>query len=159
MTQGPYTSSLLPVEPWKYLLKPSTSLSHFGITRYACISATANVINNRVKCARHTAYSLMGAGFHGISGVCNPCLKKILDTYILSRKMYGLKVLIISPKWKKMLEASFRQMLKRIQCFPQRTANEVRYILFGILPAEALLDSKTLIFFHNIITDHDSILY
>ena len=50
-------------------------------------------------------------------------------------------------------------MLKRIQSLPQRTANEAPYILFGILPAEALLDIKTLIFFHNIITDHNSILY
>ena len=77
--------------------------------------------------------------------------------YILPRMLYGLEALIVSPKQKEMVEASFRQMLKQIQSLPQRTANEVPYILFGILPAEALLDIKTLIF-HNNITDHDSIL-
>ena len=50
-------------------------------------------------------------------------------------------------------------MLKRIQSLPQRTANEAPYTLFGILPPEALLDIRTLIFSHNIITDYGFILY
>ena len=84
----------------------------------------------------------------------------MLDTYILLRMLYGLETLSISPKNKEML-GILQKILKRIQSIPQRTANEASYmyILFGILPAEALLDIKTLIFFHNIITDHDSILY
>ena len=70
-----------------------------------------------------------------------------------------LEALIVSLKHKEMLDASVRQILKQIQSLPQRTTNEAPYILFGILPAEAQLDIKTLIFIHNFITDYDSILY
>ena len=125
------------------------------MNRNACMSATVDVINDRVKCARYTAYSLMGAGFHGTPGVCNQCPKKMLYTYTPLRMLYRLEAFIFCLKQKQMLEASFRQMLKRIQSLPQRTANEVPTILFGILPAETLLDIKTLIFY-NIITNHGS---
>ena len=79
-------STLQVIHQWSLastLLKHSTSLSHLRINRYTCISATTNVLNDRMKCARYTTYSLMGADFHGTLGVGNLCLNKMLDDCLM----------------------------------------------------------------------------
>ena len=101
----------------------------------------------------------MGAGFHGIGGVTNACLKKMLEAYVLPRLLYALESLVIKDKQKEMLDVFLRDLLKRIQALPTRTANEAPYLLMGCLPAEAMLDINTLNFFGRIITDPSSILY
>ena len=138
---------------------PSPSLTHLGINRYANPTAATDVIQDRIKTARRTACALLGAGFHGKAGVGNPCLKKMLDTYVTPRLLYGLEALLITSKQKSMLESFTRDLLKKLQCLPSRTANEAPYILLNILPMEAQLDMKILSFFGKIIADKSSILY
>lgn len=140
-------------------LLPSSHISHLGISRYANTTASNDIIQDRVKLARRTAYALLGAGFHGTSGLNNPCLKRIMDTYVLPRLFYGLESLIISEKQKKTLDEFYKGILKQIQSLPQRTPNEAPYILFNTIPAEGLLDIRTLTFLGKILSDEDSILY
>ena len=141
------------------ILEPSPTLTHLGINRYACPTASMNVVEDRTKTARRTGFSLLGAGFHGKAGLGNPCLKKMMDTYIMPRLLYGLEALIVTDKHKATLEAFTRDLLKKLQSLPPRTANEASYILFNTLPTEALLDIKTLTFFGKVIADKDSILH
>ena len=140
-------------------LLPSNQLTHLGITRYASTSASNAVIEERVKLARRTAYSLLGAGFHGTSGINNSCLKRIMDIYVLPRLFYGLESLIITDKQKKILDDFYKGLLKQIQSLPKRTANEAPYVLFDTIPAEGLLDIRILTFLGKILSDPSSILY
>lgn len=101
----------------------------------------------------------MKAGFHGTTGLTNACLKRMIDLYIIPRLLYGLESLIVTEKQKTLLETAYRDLLKRIQALPQRTANEAPYLLFHSTTAEGTLDIRTLTFFGKIINDSSSILH
>ena len=141
------------------LIEASPFLTHLGINRYATPTASMNTIKDRICTARRTAYALLGAGFHGAGGVNNPTMKKLLECYILPRLLYGLEALIVSSKQVQELEAFTRDLLKRLQALPSRTANEAAYILMNVLPIEAQLDIRTLNFFGKMLAEKDSILY
>ncbi len=147
---------------WKLgdtLLHPNKILTHLGINRYASCIASTETIEDRIKTARRTAYSLFSAGFHGISGLNNQCLKRMLDLFIMPVLLYGLESLIISDKQKSMLEEFLKDILKRIQSLPTRTANEAAYLLFNYMTAEGALDYRLLCFLGKILSDKSSILY
>ena len=71
--------------------------------------------------------------------------------------MYALESLVVTQKQMEALDVFLKDILKWVQTLPQRTANEVRYLLFGILPSEALLDINILNFFGKITIDRSSI--
>ena len=141
------------------VIRPSPLLCHLGINRYANSFSSDDLINDRIVVARRTAFSLLGAGLHGSGGINNPTMKKIMEVYVIPRLLYALESLIVTQKQKEALDVFFRDLLKRLQALPQRTANEAPYLLFGMLPAEALLDIRTLIFLGKIMGDHSSILH
>ena len=147
---------------WKLgetLVKPSKILTHLGINRYATSVASNDTIQDRITSARRVTYGLMKAGFHGTKGLANPCLRRILNLYILPRLLYALESLVVTSKQTNLLDAFLKDLLKRIQALPQRTANEAPYLLFHTIPAEGLLNIKLLSFFGKIIADDSSILY
>ena len=78
--------------------------------------------------------------------------------YIIPRLLYGLESLIVTNKQICRLEEFARDLLKRIQTLPTRTTNEAPYILFDTIPAEGLLDIKTLTFLRKMINDKSSIM-
>ena len=109
------------------------------------------MIRDRTTAARRTVYSLLGAGFHWIAGLNNPCLKRMLNTSILPRLLYALESLVVMDKHKEMLDVFLRD-LKQIQALPRQTANEAPSIILGIPTAEAALDIRILNFFGKIIS-------
>ena len=140
-------------------ITPSPSLAHLGITRYASTIAGNDLINDRITTARRTGFGIIGAGLHGIGGINNACTKKIIDTYIIPRLLYGLESLVITTKQKELLDGFLRDLLKKVQALPQRTANEAPYLLLNTITAEGLLDIKLLTFFGKVVSDNTSILH
>ena len=137
---------------------PSPSLTHLGSNRYASSCASKDTIQDKITLARRTAYSLLGVGFHGVGGVNNACIKKMLQLYILPRLLYALESLVVTQKQKNKLEDFYKDLLKRIQALPQRTANEAPYLLMGSITVEGMMDIRLLSFFGKIMSDDTSIL-
>jgi hypothetical protein len=57
-----------------------------------------NTVDENIKKARRTAYSLMSAGFHGNNGLDPSTSIHILKTYVIPTITYGLEVLIPDKK-------------------------------------------------------------
>ena len=86
-------------------------------------------------------------------------LKQYLNAFVLSRLLYALESLMVMQKQKEALDVFLKNILKRVQALPQRTVNEAPYLLFRILPAEALHDINILNFFRKLAIDSSSILF
>ena len=57
-----------------------------------------NTVDENIKKAKRTAYSLMSAGFHGNNGLDLSTSIHILKTYVIPTITYGLDVLIPDKK-------------------------------------------------------------
>jgi hypothetical protein len=139
-------------------IAPSDNCTHLGVDRYCNAITSDNFILDKVKLARRTAYSLMGAGFHGVNGLGLTTTREMTQLYVTPRLLYGLETLILNIKQREILEVYYRTLLRRLQSLPDTTAIEAIYILAGVLPVEAQLDIKILNFFGKIANLEDSTL-
>ena len=89
------------------------------------------------KPARRTAYSLMGAGFHGKSGI-KPSIKADMWRNVVPRLIYGLEVHNLRKKDILQLEAFQRRCLKQLQSMPSRTSDTASLALLGMLEKNIL---------------------
>jgi hypothetical protein len=105
------------------------------------------------------AYSLTGVGFHGVNGLEPIRTKAMVQLYIIPRLIYGLEALTITQKQRSMMDQFYRDLIRRLQSLPERTAKPAIYILLGSAPLEASLDTNTLTFFGKIATDKGSVLH
>ena len=69
-----------------------------------------NTVDENIKKARRTAYSLMSAGFHGNNGLDPSTSIHILKTYVIPTITYGLEDLIPDKK-----------NITRLDCFFKKT--------------------------------------
>ena len=139
-------------------IKQSSSCTHLGIDRYNNSITSDEFIKDKIKLARRTAYSLMGAGFHGINGLSPVTTKRMMQLYITPRLLFGLETLIINSKQRELLEKYYRTLLRRLQSLPESTAIEALYILCDTLPIKAQLDIRTLTFFGKIANQDNDLL-
>ena len=90
---------------WKVLIVKSTlGLCAWQMEESATIT--------EIKIAHRTAYGLMGAGLHGINGVCPGVALKIVNTYVMPRLTFGLKSLVLDKSEIKLLEDLYRRYLR-----------------------------------------------
>ena len=135
-------------------LGSSPSETHVGIARIAN-NTNIETVKKRVKCARQTSYSLMGAGLHGLNGT-GPMVAMIqYNTYVVPTLLYGLEALVLRTDEIQPLDKFHRKCLRYIQHRPQSTANCALYLLLGVLPIEAQIHIKVLNFFRNIIDEEN----
>ena len=104
-----------------------------------------------MKSARRTAYSLMGAGMHGLNGIGPEIAALQYATYVLPTLIYGLETLTLNPNEIKNLSTYHRKNLRYIQHLPQSTALPAVFLLLGAAPIENLLHIRALTLFRNII--------
>ena len=128
------------------------SYTHIGVTRHNNQSTNLTIaVDEAIQTARKTAYSLMGAGFHGVNGL-NPTIGlQLWEIYIKPRLLYGLECLMLRKQDMQKLNQYQRKVLKCIMHLPERTANAGVYILSGQLPIEADIDKKYLTHLMNIL--------
>ena len=78
-------------------------------------------IEGKITLGRKTAYSLMGAGLHGDSGLKATLNGHIWSTFVIPRFLYGLEVQLHKNKDIENLEKFQRKCLKQIQGLPDNT--------------------------------------
>ena len=127
---------------------------HLGVSR--SIKCTPN-IDEKVNLGRRSAYSLMGAGFHGKSGLKQSIKANMWMKYVVPRLVYGLEVLSMRKKDTTQLEAFQRRSMKQIQNLPLKTSDTAALALLGILPISACIEKNILSLFGRVVRDQSSI--
>jgi hypothetical protein len=139
-----------PVALYSKPLGESTSETHIGIVR-TDDARNQVTIASRIQVARRTAYALLGAGLHGLNGLCPTVSIHIWKTYITPRLTYGLESLVMGDGDIQQLESFYQKHIRALQHLPDSTAKPALYLLLGILPIEAVLHTRLLNFFMSII--------
>ena len=128
------------------LLSVSTKEPHLGIIRNMS-GSNMDTVKERIKSARRTAYSLMGAGLHGLNGVGPAVSMSMYNSYVIPVLMYGLEALVLTTAETEAIETYHRTTLRQLQHLPKSTAIPAIYLLAGALPAEGLCDTRVLLLF------------
>ena len=136
-------------------LDVSAEETHLGLIRTPKDTVT-KLVQDNIKKARRSAYSLMSAGMYGINGVHPRESIKLWQTFALPVLLYGLEGRRMCHTDIERLEKSQRQVLRCSMNLPTGTANAALHILTGVLPVEALLHKQTLTQFANFIRDEES---
>ena len=110
----------------------------------------SSAVNENIKKARRTLYSLMPSGCHGNNGQDPETTIHLLQTYILPILVYGMEVVLPRGKHLDCLEKFYKKYLKLLLSIPVTTADPAVYILFGTVPIEATIHKRALILFGNI---------
>ena len=129
----------------------SENTTHLGLLR---AEVNENIINidDRLRLARRTLYSLISTGVHGSNGLNPKCSYKIYQCYVLPRLLFGLEVLPLTQIQINILSKFHIRNLRRFQSLPIRTATCAVYLLIGALPLEAELHKRQLGLLYNILT-------
>ena len=113
-------------------------------------------VNENITKSRRSAYSLFGSGFHGNNGLDPESLLHIYKTYVLPILLYGMALLLPSSKPLEQLEMFQKRIIKQLLSLPTRCPDPAIYILTGILPIEAQIHLKALVFFNNVCHQEES---
>ena len=116
-------------------------------------------IEGQTTLGRKTAYSFMGAGFHGGNGLKATQNGLVWSMFVIPRLLYGLDVQLHKKKDIENLEKFQRQFLKQIQELPDNTSNSACLALLGIPPLETILHKNPLSMYVNMIRNGDYIEY
>ncbi|CAG2239659.1 unnamed protein product [Mytilus edulis] len=122
---------------------------HIGIQRAFKDSASATIEEN-LKKARRSLYSLMASGLHGENGLDPVTAISLVKTYILPVMLYGLETLLPSGKNLDLISKQYKKMLKQILSLTTNVADPAVYIISGQLPAEAEIHKRAFTLFGNI---------
>lgn len=130
--------------------------THLGLVRTPDGKVNATVSQNITK-ARRAVYAMMGSGLHGLNGLHPKASTKLWNIYILPRLTYGLESLQLTAGNIEELERFQRKTMRRIQHLPDGTSNVAVLMLLGILPVQAIVERRALVFFVSLIEDPTSI--
>ena len=131
------------------VLPTSNKATHIGICRTDDDSCKATIDEN-LKKARRTLYSLMGVGLYGENGLDPQTSMSIMNTYIIPIMFYGLEIVIPRGRCLETLNIQFKKFLKQLLSLPKTVADPAIYMISGMLPVEAQIDVKILTFYGNI---------
>ena len=124
------------------IIPEASSFIHLGLEWRA--NKTGPDIHGKIAQARKASYALIGAGMHGGNGLSPAVSRKIIDTYIVPRLLYGLEAVVLSNSEVEELSSYHRSLLRQIQSLPKYTAVEAVYLLLGTLPLEAEIHIRVL---------------
>ena len=130
----------------------STKETHLGIVRNSSCT-NMDTINDRIKKCRGQIFDLLNAGYRGYNGAGPQVTVMQYTTCIMSTLLYGLDALVLSKDEIKLLSDFHRQNLRCIQHLPKATAIAAIHLLTGVLPIEAIMDTRTLTLFRSAIDD------
>ncbi len=125
----------------------TTSTKHLGVHRDIPMKVNTE---EKINIGRRTAYSLLGAGFHGRSGLSQDVKAHIWSTYVIPRMLYGIELLPYKQSDLNKLDSFQIKTLKQIQHLPDRVAYVAATALLGILPASAQVHKNTLNLYYSI---------
>ena len=133
-----------------------SSTTHPGLNRSTkgCVN-----IEEKITCGRKTAYSLLGAGLHGKTGLKQDVKAHIWSTFVVPRIIYGIEALPFSESDLKKLDSFQVKSLKQIQYLPDRTPNVAALALLGIPPLSINVHKNSLNLLYRILTNPNSLEY
>ena len=136
---------------WTIKCEPMSSVqeaTHMGIKR----SAVSNeyTVEENIKKARKTMYSLMGPGLHGYNGLDPKTSVQFYQIYVLPTLVYGLELILPEKRLMDTLERTNKKFLKHILSLPSTTADAAVYVLTGTIPVEGVIRKRTLSLFGNV---------
>ncbi|CAC5384795.1 unnamed protein product [Mytilus coruscus] len=123
--------------------------SHIGIQKCQKNSAKLTVDEN-IKKARWSLYSLMGTGLHGRNGLDPETVITLLKTYIMPILTHGWEILLPTGSIFDTIHQFHKKIIKQILSLSQQTADSAIYTVSGMLPIEAEIHLKALTLFGNI---------
>ena len=132
--------------------------TNLGIIRTQSLKENmrANVDEN-IKKARRSAYSLFGSGFHGYNGLDIDKILHLFKIYVTPILLYGLELILPTAIDCLMQIENFqKKMLKQILSLPPNVSDIAVYILIGVLPIEPQIHIRTLSLFNNICHQSES---
>ena len=132
----------------------SVCVKHLGIYGNNKNSNMDTVLT-RIKDARRTAYSLLGAGLCGLNGSGPEVGITIYTTYVLPQLLYGLEALVLNENEIKILEHYHRRNLRHLLHLPVSTSSTAIHLLTGCPPIEAFIHIQTLALLGNIAIGHN----
>ena len=105
------------------IANPTVS-THLGLKRGTTVHDTiAETVDNNIKKARRTAYSLMASGLHGENGIDAESSLHLLKAYVIPVLLYGLEILVPKGKHLTQLERFQKKILKQVLSVPSNTAD------------------------------------
>lgn len=122
------------------------SLEHLGLNRSLKASNT-ETINDRIYTVTGTLYARMPPGLHGDNGLTPHASSKILSSYVIPKLIYGLEALVLSKTDINNVERRLKQKLKTLLSLRDGTADEAIYLISGIHPLKAAIESRKLSLF------------
>ena len=120
----------------------SDKFTHLGLDWKK--GSTGPTVEPRIHAARRSAYSMLGVGLHGQTGLDPPASMRLITLYVIPRLLHGLEAAVIVKKDLDQLDSYYRGLLRQIQGLPKNTATEAIYILLGALPIKAHLHRRVL---------------
>ena len=73
-----------------------------------------STIEKRISSARATAYSLMGAGLHGINGLYPNAARSLIWAFVLPRLLQDLEARVLTNKHLQRISQFFKELIKQI---------------------------------------------
>ena len=144
--------------PWnlnKNPLEVVKQQEHLGIIRRSD-QPRYSMEDVRVQDGRRAAYSLFGAGFHGLNGLNPKTSIRIWKVFIIPRLIHGLEVIVYDEKKVELIENYQRATLKQLQHLPSGCSNSATYLIAGVSPIKAEIEKRTLTTFVRFIRDQSS---
>ena len=113
--------------------------THLGMIRTPKDSSS-KLVQENIKKARRSAYSLMSAGLYGYNGVHPRVGIKLWHTYALPVLTYGLEGRRLKLGDVEQLEKCQRRILRSIMNLPKSTAVPALHMMSGVVPVKAILE-------------------
>ena len=116
-----------------------------------------STIDNNITKARGAAYSVLGAGFHGVSGLNPVTTTHVWQVYVLPVLTYGLELFNIPERLITKLETFQNKIVKQLLGLTNGTPQCAILLLTGLPTIEVVLHLKVLGMLWNIINANYSI--
>lgn len=128
--------------------------THLGISRN---TKSKLCVEEKINLGKRTAYSLLGAGFHGNTGLDQKSKAVIWTIHIVPRMIYGIETTPYCDTDLKKLDSYQVKALKQIQHLPDRAPNAAITAIMGIPPLTAQIHKATINLLYSTLKSTDSI--
>lgn len=148
------------IQPWRIndsQIQVVPTATHLGMQIDTITGGMAGTIDTNISKARRALYSLMGAGLHGKNGLSPSITISCYNTYILPILIYGLDVLLPNDSELKPASELHRKLLLQLCSLANNVALPTPYILAGMLPLQAIVHKRALMFLFNLIKRRESL--
>ena len=148
--------------PWEIggkTIPTVTAVTHIGVRRNSSADGSSSTVENNISKARGAIYSIMGAGFHGKTGLNPPTLIHLWKVYVLPILTYGLELFDLKEKTLVQLESFQGQILKQLLGLSKNTPYPAILMITGLAPIQAIVHIKSLNMLWRICSDVNSIEY